>query len=121
MNKYGKISIIIASLMYPLSALIGGYVEWSLKSQNSNNVDITESLAYLRPILLTGLTTFILLLLASIVTSIYALKKDTDKSFGKLGLLLIIILTLLSTGIAILNTKTDSAISNYKTNKIQNK
>jgi uncharacterized Tic20 family protein len=119
MNKFGKVSIFSAGLMFPVAAFIGGLVAWNLKSNNPNDVDITQGLAYLRPILLTGIVIFIVLLLLSVVTGILALKKDTDRSFGKVGLALLVSVLIFSGGAALANKKTDDAIDSYRTAKEQ--
>jgi uncharacterized Tic20 family protein len=115
MNRFGKISIFAAGLMFPASAFIGGLIGWNLKSSNPNNVDITQGLAYLRPILVTGFVLFIGLLLTSFIAGIIALKKDTDRTFGKIGLVLLAIVLVFSAGAAFANAKTDDAINSYRT------
>lgn len=119
MNKYGKVSIFAAGLMFPAAAFIGGVVAWNLKGGNPDNVDITQGLAYLRPILVTGLTVFGLLLATSLVCGVVALRKDADKTFGKIGLALLATIFVFSAGAAISNAKTDDAIENYRDNKAQ--
>ena len=117
MNKFGKVSLFTAGIMYPTAAFIGGLVAWNLKSSNPDNVDITAGLAYLRPILVTGITIFVILFLTSLVCGVVSLKKDTDRSLGKLALILLASIAIISTGAAIANAKTDDAITEYKTQK----
>lgn len=119
MSKFGKISVFSAGIMLPVALFVSGLVAWSLKSGNSDNVDITQGLAYLRPILVTGFTVFGILLVVSLVSGILALKKDTDKTLGKLGLALLVTIVILSIGSAIATNKTDKVINDYKTTKEQ--
>ena len=119
MNKFGKVSLFTAGIMYPAAAFIGGLVAWNLKSNNPNNVDITAGLAYLRPILVTGFTLFAVLFITSLVNGVIALKKDQDKNLGKLALILLATIAVFSIGAAIANAKTDDAISQYRTQKEQ--
>lgn len=119
MNKFGKVSIFAAGLMFPAAAFIGGLVAWNLKSTNPDNVDVTQGLAYLRPILVTGIVVFVTLLLTSLVSGAVALKKDTDRTLGKIGLMLLATMLVFSVGAAIANAKTDDAIDAYRTAKEQ--
>jgi ABC-type transport system involved in cytochrome bd biosynthesis fused ATPase/permease subunit len=119
MNKYGKVSLFSAGIMFPAATFVSGLIGWSLKSSNPDNVDITQGLAYLRPILVTGFCVFGVLLAISLVSGVLALRKDADKTFGKLGLALLITIFIVSAGSAIAASKTDHAIDDYRTAKEQ--
>ena len=114
MNKYGKVSLFSASIMFPAAVFVSSIVGWILKSGNPDNVDITQGLAYLRPILVTGFSLFGILLAVSVVSAVLALKKDTDKTLGKLAIVLIVTIFILAAGSAIATTKTDNAIKDYR-------
>ena len=105
MNKFGKVSLFTAGIMYPAAALVGGLVAWNLKSGNRDNVDITAGLAYLRPILVTGFVLFGVLFATSLVSGVLALKKDQDKSIGKLALILLATIVIVSGGAAFANAR----------------
>lgn len=75
MNKFGKISVFTAGVMFLVAAFFCALVAWNLKSSNRNNVDITVGLAYLRPILITGTILFVLILSVSAITRFLALER----------------------------------------------
>lgn len=119
MNKFGKISVVTSALMLPVATLVSSTVGWYLKSQNNHNVDITLGLAYLRPILVSGTIVFIVFLLASVIYAVLAIQKDSDKTYGKIGLLIVSLVLLLTLGAALANYKTDKSIDAFRTNKEQ--
>lgn len=96
MNKFGKTSLVITSLLLPLTVLMSGFVEWQLKNGNPNNVDITSDMAYLKQILGTALVSFAILWVLSAAAAIVGLKKDSNKEFSKLSLILLVVVTLFS-------------------------
>ncbi len=119
MNKFGKVSLFTAGIMYPTAALAGGLVAWNLKSGNPDNVDITAGLAYLRPILVTGFILFGVLFIVSLISGVLALRRDQDRSLGKLSLVLLATILVFSGAAAFANAKTDNAIDQYRTQKDQ--
>ena len=114
MNKFGKISIVTAGLVLPISLLISGLVTWHLKSTNPDNVDITAGLAYLRPILVTGYTLFISIWLVSLVSAVLGLKKDATAEYARLGLILLVLVTITSLGAGISAKGAGDAEEAYK-------
>ncbi|MCB9823279.1 hypothetical protein H6800_03330 [Candidatus Nomurabacteria bacterium] len=118
MNKFGKVSIVSASLTLPLTLLTSGIVAWYLKSSNPDGVDITYALAYLRPTLLTAIACFVTLSLISLVSGILGLKKDDSKEYSKLGLLIIVLVAVFSFSAGIISKKTSDAESNYQKDSV---
>lgn len=114
MNKFGKVSIITAGLVLPVALLLSGVVAWQLKTTNPDAVDITAGLAYLRPILVTSFTTFGLIWLVSLVSGILGLKKDASPDYSKLGLLLLVLITITSVGAGITSKGVSDAEDAYR-------
>ena len=114
MNKFGKVSIITAGLVLPLTLLISAVVAWYLKFNNPDNVDITAALAYLRPTLLTAITCFTAFWLLSLISGIVGLKKDHSDEYSKIGLILLILITVVSLCAGITTKKTSDAESSYQ-------
>lgn len=98
MNKFGKISVIVASLALPVTLLVSGFVAWQLKESNPNSVDITSNMAYLKEILGTSLILFTTLWIVSLVCALIGFKKDSSKDFSKLGMLVLVLVTVFSIG-----------------------
>lgn len=119
MNKFGKISVVIASLALPVTLLISGFVAWQLKEANPDSVDITASLAYLKQILGTTLVVFAVLWVMSLASALIGLKKDGSKEFSKLGILILVLVTVLSIGAGIANNKAGDAEDAYKAQKTE--
>ena len=114
MNKFGKTSIITAGLMLPSSLLLSGLVAWHLKSTNPDGVDITAGLAYLRPILVTGYAIFIAIWLVSLICGILGLKKDTSPEYSRIGLILLVLITVTSLGAGIASRGVADAEDAYR-------
>ncbi len=114
MNKFGKVSIITAGLVLPIAMLVSGIVAWQLKSTNPDAVDITAGLAYLRPILVTSFTAFGLIWLVSLVSGLLGLKKDASPDYSKLGLLLLVLITITSVGAGITSKGVSDAEDAYR-------
>lgn len=119
MNKFGKVSIITAGLVLPLTLFISGLLAWYLKTNNPDNVDITAALAYLRPVLLTAIGTFSLFWLISLGSGLLGLKKDNSDEYSKIGLILLILITLISAGAGISVKKTSDAEASYQAGSIR--
>ncbi len=115
MNKFGKISVITSSTMLPISLLFSRIVEWQLKSANTDNVDITSGLAYLRPIIIVGFSLFAVFFITSIVSAVMGFRKDHDKTYSKLGIFISVVVLVLSIGLILVNGATDQAIKTYRT------
>lgn len=96
MNKFGKASLIISSLVLPLTTLLSSTVEWYFKSNNPNNVDITSNLAYLKQVLCTALVAYAALWIIGLITALVGLKKDQDTKFSKLALLILPLVLIIS-------------------------
>ena len=119
MNKFGKISIIAASTALPVALIVSGLVSWQLKSSNPDNVDITQGLAYLRPILVSSFIVFGVFIVLSLITGLLALKRDQDISLGKLGLVLAVTVLLLSTVAGVASNKASHSVDTYREKKEQ--
>jgi len=94
--KFGKISMIIAALMLPVSLVISNFISWWLKHKNPSHVVITARLAYLGPILLSLVISFGLLLIAGLICGLIGLKKDKDTMLAKVGLVLLVVVSVTS-------------------------
>lgn len=114
MNKFGKVSIITAGLVLPLTLFISGLVAWYLKSNNPDNVDITAALAYLRPVLLTAIGTFSLFWLVSLLSGLIGLKNDRSNEYSKIGLILLALVTVVSLCAGISTKKASDAEAAYQ-------
>ena len=117
MNKFGKTSVVIASLILPVTLLLSSMVAWHFKETNPNNVDITAGLAYLKQILGTTLIVFAVLWVTSLVSALIGLKKDASKELSKLGLVVLALVTILSVGSGIANNKAGDAEEAYRDQK----
>ena len=114
MNKFGKVSIITAGLMLPTAMFISGVIAWHLKSTNPDGVDITAGLAYLRPILVSAYSIFGAIWLVSLVCGVLGLKRDTSPDYSKLGLILLILVTITSVGAGITSKGVSDAEDAYR-------
>lgn len=113
-NKFGKISIISAGLVLPLSLVFGGLVTWYFKANNPDGVDITAGLAYLRPTLITAFTTFGVVWVISLVTGLLGLKRDASDELSRTGLTLLALVTVLSVISAISTNQVSRAEDLYR-------
>lgn len=114
-NIKGIVSITAAALLIPTTQIVSHLVGFNLKNSNPNDVDVTAGLAYLRPILLSAIATVTIIALIGFVSGILAVKKDDDKRFGKLGLVLLVIcfgMLIVSNGIQ--NLENDVVTDAYK-------
>jgi fumarate reductase subunit C len=118
-NKFGKISLFTAGIMYPAAACIGGVVTWYLKTNNPDNVDITAGLAYLRPILVTSFAVFVVFFIISLITGVISIKKEPESFLGKFALVLLSVIIVLSAGAVVLNAKTDDAEKSYRKQQVE--
>ncbi|MBP9738854.1 hypothetical protein KBD20_04145 [Candidatus Saccharibacteria bacterium] len=119
MNKYGKVSIITAGLVLPITLLLSGAVAWYYKSTNPNGVDITIGLAYLRPILVTAFTAFAIVWALSLVSGLFGLKRDASKELSKVGLILLVLVTITSLGAGVTSKKVAEAEEAYRVQQLQ--
>lgn len=117
MNKFGKLSIISASLLLPLTFLISGFVAWQLKESNPNNVDITSSMAYLKQILGTTLVVGAVVWVFSLAMALMGIKKDASSELGKLGLLALVLVTVFSIAGGMVNNAAGDAEEAYRDKK----
>lgn len=112
-QKFGTFALVTTALMVPLSILAGAATEFFLKRNNPNHIDITLGLAYLRPILQVGIGVAAVLFIASIVLALIGLKKDSSPQLAKVALLVLLIITLVSSGASLLKNRTDKLESTY--------
>lgn len=118
-NKYGKMAIITASLILPLTLILSGLVAWQLKESNPDNVDVTAGLAYLRQILGTALVAAAILWGISLVSSLIGLKKDDDRTWAKLGMLVLVLVTITSITAGIVQNQVSDVEKVYKDNQAE--
>lgn len=114
MNKYGKVSVILAGLALPTALLLSSLIAWHLKSTNPDSVDITAGLAYLRPILLTSFSTYGVMWLVSLVSGLLGLKRDASDELSRVGLMLLILVTVVSLASGITSRKIADAEDAYR-------
>lgn len=117
MNEFGKKSLITTSLLLPITLAASSLVSWYLKTNNPDGVDITQGLAYLRPILIVSFSTFLVGWLMALIFGIIGLKKDEAPQTSKLALALLVAITILSTTAAIANSKAGHAEDAYQDQK----
>lgn len=114
MNRFGKISVLLAGLALPTAILLSGLVGYYLKSNNPDGVDITAGLAYLRPILLTAFISYGFLWAVSLVSGVLGLKRDTSAELSRAGLLLLALVTIVSLAAGITNKNIADAEDAYR-------
>ncbi len=107
------VTISLIALILPVTLLISGVTTAYFKSVNPDNVDITQSLAYLRQSLFAAVLTFVVI--AGVV--IYGIVKmyRRDRSFveAKLPLVLLAVVFVLMGGAAIANAYTNKVQDQY--------
>jgi len=114
MNKYGKITVITSGLILPITLILGSVVTWYLKTNNPDGVDITAGLAYLRPTLLTSFITFGVLWAVSLVGGLLGLKRDQSNELSKIGLILLVLVTVTSIGAGVATKGVSDAEDAYR-------
>lgn len=120
MNRYGRLSIIFASLALPLALLISGTITWYLKAHNPDNVDITAGLAYLRPILVSAFVTFGASMVLSLWFAVRGKRHDASPGLSYLGIVLVVVVTLMSLASGIAQKGAGDAEDAYRKNKTTN-
>jgi len=113
-NVYGTWSIIFAGLALPITVLVVGVVSWYFKSTNPDNVNILASLAYLRPILLSSIATFVVVMLAAIVCALLGKRRDESPQLSNIGLFLVVVVSVLSLFGAIAHSNAGDAEEAYR-------
>lgn len=85
-SRLGVISVVLLALALPVTLAVSQIVAAILKGVDPDNVDITQGLAYLSQILITGWLTFGLIMaaVAGLIVRIY--KRDGDFSEAKFPL-----------------------------------
>lgn len=119
MNKYGKISIVSAALAIPLGLLASISMSWTLKSRNVANINVSSEITYLTEILATLMIAFSLILLVSLVTGVIGRKKDDNSEFAKLGLILVLIISIVGIGLLSFNSLYNKASDPQKIDNLQ--
>lgn len=112
MNYNGKRSILLAGLALPLATLTGNSIAWYLKTYNPDNVDVSAGLAYLRPVLLSGVSVFAVCIIGGIIYGLRGIKRDTDRQLAAAGLLLVALIVLVSLGSAVASVGAGRAADN---------
>lgn len=118
-QKFGTFALVATALMVPLSILAGAVTEFFLKRSNPNHIDITLGLAYLRPILQVGTGVAAILFIVSIVFALIGLKKDSSPQIAKVALLILLIITLASSGASLLKNRTDKLEDAYTNDRVK--
>jgi hypothetical protein len=93
-SKHARLSVLFTSITMPLTLFVSNTLEFFVKLINPQKVDITSDIAYLRPLLIVGIVTFIILLLFSMIFSALTFFRR-ERSFGKFMFLVNIVNTLL--------------------------
>lgn len=119
MNKFSKLSIISSALALPLTVLSGTLVSWYLKGNNPDHVDITAGLAYLRPILVTSFTVFIVLALLSLLFALIGLKKQEDRGLIRLALALALAVIVTSSLAGFAQTRISAIEDSYRERRVE--
>lgn len=94
----------LATLPLPIAWISGLLVAGVLKSSNPDNVDVTQGLAYLRPILVTAFVLFGVVWLAALVVGL-----ARRRAGETLPLKLLALHTAVAVALALSNTFADSA------------
>ena len=116
-KNYGNLSFTIISLTLPLTLLFGKVHEWWLKSRNPDNVDITAGLAYLRPLLVSSLVVFFVLVALAVITGVLGLKRDEDKSTAHRALASLAVAVVVCGFVAFSSNRVSKAEDNYRDQK----
>ena len=108
------IAVTLIALALPLTLLVSQLVTAYLKSNNPDNVDITQGLAYLRPILIAGWVTFgvIMASVAGLIVAMY--RRDGNFIEAKLPLILSVLLVIILGGWMAVNSYTDQVEEDYR-------
>lgn len=71
---------LFAALSFPVAMIAARTVELSLKTANPDGVDVTQGLAYLRPVLVTGVVTLASLVLVTIVWIVVLWRREGPRA-----------------------------------------
>lgn len=112
--KYGRLSLGLTALTLPSALLLSSLVSWYYKANNPDDVDITQGLAYLRPILVTGLVAFLVPAIVALVSGLLGLRRDEDPTLARYALVLLAIATLLGLLAGVANGRAGSAEDDYR-------
>lgn len=109
------VAVTLSALIIPFSMVVGATTAVILKSNNPDNVDITNGLAYLQPTLLIGLSAGVVIGLIVIALIVRMYRRDHDFSNAKLPLMLLIATVVLFGTFALLNSYTGAVEDQYRT------
>lgn len=107
-QKFGSLAILSTALLVPLAIFAGSSVEYILKRTNPDHVDITLGLAYLRPMLASGIGVAVALTICSITLALMGLKKDENRRLAKFSLILLSVILLSAVASGVLKHQSDT-------------
>ena len=107
------VTLTLVCLLVPLTMLAGTVATAIYKSSNPDNIDITNSLAYLRQTMTIAIVAFALLTatIAGLIVAMY--RRDHNFSQAKLPLVLLIAVVGTLAAVLITNAYTDSVQNQY--------
>lgn len=113
--QYGRMALVTAALVIPVTVSAGNLLTWSLKTRNPDDVDITAGLAYLRPILLTSFGAFVALAVLCVVLAVLGMRRDDDPALARLSLALLATVTVLGLVAGLAASRAGDAEDRYRT------
>lgn len=108
------IAITLVTLALPATLLVAYSVGAYLKSTNPDNVDITQGLAYLRPILISGWVTFGVIAASVCGLIVMMYRREGNFVQAKLPLTLLVILCVLLGILLVVNSYTNELHKEYR-------
>lgn len=107
------VTVSLVTLTLPATLLASTLVTAYFKSTNPDNVDITQSLAYLKQSLLVAVITFSLFVIVGIVGIVKMYRRDKNFVKAKFPMTLLIVVFVLMSGAAITNAYTNKVQDQY--------
>lgn len=108
------IATVMAALAVPVTLLMAQLVGVYYRSSNPDNVDITQGLAYLRPIMVAAWLTFgvMVALVVALISKMY--KRDGNFAQAKLPLSLLVVIVIVMGGWMAVNSYNDQVVNEYR-------
>lgn len=103
----------VVALTLPITMLVGSLAGAYYKSNNPDNVDITQGLAYLRQTMIIAVITFVVLTVITLIGIVKMYRTDGNFSNAKLPLALLVSIAVLIGGFGLTNAYTNRVQDQY--------
>lgn len=107
------ITTALVALLVPTTMLVSASVAAYFKSNNPDNVDITQGLAYLQQSMIAAIITFTILVAIIVTLIVKMYKNDGNFSNAKLPLTMLIATSILLGGFGLVNAYTNKVQDQY--------